>query len=69
MALNVWINGKCPSATPSLRSFVALFVVVILHLVEPGGCRLLGSCRIYRFVTGKNSEMLLIAVGSRHSVL
>lgn len=69
MALNVWINGKCPSSTPSLGSFVALFVVVIMHLVEPGDCRPLGSCRIYRFVTGKNTEMLLITVGSRNAVL
>lgn len=57
MALNVWISGKCPSATPSLGSSVALFVVVTMRLVKPRGCGLLGSCRIYSLVTGENNRM------------
>lgn len=61
MALNVWINGKCPSATPSLGSFVALFVVMILF-GETWGLQAAWLLRIYRFVTGKTNEMLWIAL-------
>lgn len=44
-------------------SFVALSVVVVIMCLEkPGDCRLLDSRRIYRFVTGKDDEMLLLAL-------